>query len=300
MPFSATSGITSAVLNAGDLKTKGVELGVNATPIKTKDFNWNINWSYTQFKSIVGQLYTGVANIFLGGFTTPNVRLVAGEEYGQIYGNAYQRDTKTGKIIVGANGLPLITSGVQKIGNPNAKWLMYMTNTFTYKGFSLSVLMEYKKGGDQYSRNIADLQRNGVAKETAAFARYDASGVLQKPYLFDAVYANGTANTTYVSAQDYYGNSGKYAAAEGFIYNTTWFRIREASIGYTLPVSLLRKTPFGNAEFSLFGRNLYLNAPHYPHLDPEQNALGVSSAQGLEFNALPQTRTMGVSLKLSF
>ena len=196
--------------------------------------------------------------------------------------------------------MPLITSGVQKIGNPNPNYLWYVTNTFTYQGFSLSVLLEYKRGGDLYSRNVADLQRNGVAKETAEFPRYDGAGVLQKPYLFDAVYANGTANTTYVSAQDYYGNSGKYAAAEGFIYNTTWFRVREASLGYTLPATLLRKTPFGNAELAVFGRNLYMNAPHYPHLDPEQNVLGVTSALGLEFNALPQTRTMGVSAKTYF
>jgi hypothetical protein len=147
---------------------------------------------------------------------------------------------------------------------------------------------------------LADLQRNGVALETAEFPRYDAAGVLQKPYLFDAVFANGTPNNVYVSAQDYFGNSGKYAAAEGFIYNTTWFRVREASVSYRLPSELLRKTPFGNAELSVFGRNLFLNSPNYPHLDPEQNALGISNAQGLEFNALPQTRTMGMGLKLSF
>lgn len=300
VPNSATAGITSVVQNAGTIETKGKEIGINLIPIKTKSFDWSVNVSYTQFKSMVKSLSPGVTNIFLGGFTTPNVRLVAGEEYGQIYGNAYQRDSKTGKIIVGANGLPLITSGVQKIGNPNPKYLLGITNTFNFKTFSLSVLIDYKKGGDQYSRNIADLQRNGVAAETAEFPRYDASGVLQKPYLFDAVYANGTPNTTYVSAQDYFGNSGKYAAAEGFIYNTTWFRIREASLSYVLPSSFLNKTPFGSMEFSIYGRNLFLRAPNYPHLDPEQNALGISNAQGLEFNALPQTRSMGVGLKLSF
>lgn len=300
VPNSATAGITSVTLNAGDINTKGFELSINATPLRGKSFDWTINFNYSKFKSIVGSLAPGVTNIFLGGFTTPNVRLVAGEEYGQIYGNAYQRDTKTGKIIVGANGLPLITSGVQKIGNPNPKYIIGMTNTITFKTFSLSFLIDYKKGGDQYSRNIADLQRNGVTKETAEFPRYDGAGVLQKPYLFDAVYANGQPNTTYVSAQDYFGNSGKYAAAEGFIYETTWFRIREAAITYSLPSSLLGKTPFGSMEFSVFGRNLFLNSPHYPHLDPEQNALGISNAQGLEFNALPQTRTMGVGLKLSF
>ncbi|MEO7982675.1 MAG: SusC/RagA family TonB-linked outer membrane protein, partial [Bacteroidota bacterium] len=267
VPFSATSGITSEVLNAGNMKTNGVEAQINATPIKTKSFSWNVNWNYTQFKSIVGTLYTGVSNIFLGGFTTPNVRLVAGEEFGQIYGNAYQRDaTKGNKIIVGANGLPLITSGVVKIGNPNPKYNMYITNTFTYKGISLSVLMEYKKGGDQYSRNLADLQRNGVTKETAEFPRFDAGGVATKNYLFDAVYANGQPNTTMVTAEQYWGNSGKFAAAEGFIYETTWFRIREAAINYMIPASVLKKLPFGSMELSVFGRNLYLHAPNYPHL----------------------------------
>ena len=300
VPVSATAGITSVTKNAGNLSNIGNELSVKVTPVKSKSFKWDIDVSYTQFKSIVDKLETGVANIFLGGFSSPNIRLVVGDEYGQIYGNAYQRDTKSGKIIVGANGLPLITSGVQKIGNPNPKYLLGVTNTLTYKGFAMSFLIDYKKGGDQYSRNLADLQRNGVAKETAEFPRYDAAGVLLKPYLFDAVYANGTPNTTMVSAQDYYGNNGKFAAAEGFIFETTWFRIREASISYDVPSSILNKLPFGNVEFAVFGRNLFLNAPHYPHLDPEQNALGISNAQGLEFNALPQTRTLGVSLRLSF
>jgi hypothetical protein len=303
VPVSASSGITAFTQNAGNLTTRGVELGVNLTPVNSKSVTWNINLAYTQFKSIVNSLAPGVTNIFLGGFVTPNIRLVAGDEYGQIYGNAYLRDPNKGnKIVVGSNGLPFVTANVQRIGNPNPKYTMGITNTVSYKSISLSFLMEIKEGGEMYSRNIADLQRNGVAIETAQYPRYDAAGVLQKPYLFDAVYTNGLPNTTYVSAQDYFGNSGKYAAAEGFIYKTSWFRIREASMTYTLPADFLKKTPFGNATFSVFGRNLFLNSPFYPHLDPEQNVLGVSAqgAQGLEFNALPQTRTIGVGLNLSF
>ncbi len=301
VPVSAASGITTKIQNAGNLGNRGDELALTLTPVKSKSVRWDITYTYTQFKTVVTSLAPGVTNIFLGGFVTPNIRLVAGDEYGQIYGNAYQRDPNKGnKIIVGANGLPLITSGVQKIGNPNPKYTMGILNNLSVKGFSVSVLMEYKKGGDQYSRNLADLQRNGVAKETAEFARYDANGVLQKPYLFDAVYANGQPNTTYVSAQDYYGNSGKYAAAEGFIFETTWFRVREASVSYNLPTSVLNRTPFSVAELSIYGRNLYLHCPHFPHLDPEQNVLGISNAQGLEFNALPQTRSVGVGLKLTF
>ncbi len=301
IPVSATSGITSITKNAGNLSNVGNELAVMVMPIKTKNTTWSVNFAYTQFTSTVDKLENGVTNIFLGGFTTPNVRLVTGDEYGQIYGNAYQRDpTKGNKIIVGANGLPLITSGVQKIGNPNPKWLLGVTNTFSWRGLSLTVLLDYRKGGQIYSRNLADLQRNGVAKETAEFARYDAGNVLQLPYKFDAVYANGTPNTTMVSAEQYWGNSGIFAAAEGFIFDATWFRVREASISFQLPASLLAKTPFGSAELAVFGRNLTLHAPNYPHLDPEQNALGISNAAGLEFNALPQTRNIGMSVRFGF
>jgi TonB-linked SusC/RagA family outer membrane protein len=300
VPYSPAAGIAGVTQNAGDLSTKGFELGINATPLKNANFSWEVNLNYTKFKSMVDKLAPGVENIFLAGFTTPNIRLVAGDEYGQIYGNAYRRDDKTGKMLIGANGLPLITSGVQKIGNPNPKFLMGMTNTLNYKGISFSFLLEYRDGGQIYSRNLADLQRNGATAETAALPRFDAGGVALKNYLFDGVDASGNPNTVYVTAEQYYGNSGKYAAAEGFIYGTTWFRVREASLSYRLPATLLRKLPFGNAEIGVFGRNLYLHAPDYPHLDPEQNVLGISNAQGLEFNALPQTRSYGVNLRLTF
>lgn len=298
VPVSNASGIGSLVQNAGSLTNNGFELAVNLAPVRTKSFSWDINFNYTKIKSVVDDLAPGVANIFLGGFTTPNIRLVKGDEYGQIYGNAYQRDTKTGALLIGANGLPLVTAGVQKIGNPNPKWLMGITNTFSYKGFSLSILLDIRHGGDQYSRNIKDMRANGVSAETAEFPRFNADGTVNKPYLFEGVLANGQPNTTKVSAQDYWGNSGKYVAAEGFILDASWFRIREASVSYRIPASLSQKVSINRAELSVYGRNLYLHAPNYPHLDPEQNALGISNATGLEFNALPQTRSMGVALKI--
>ena len=302
VPVSAGSGVTSVYKNAGKLSTKGVEISVSGTPIKTADFAWNLGVNYTQYKSMVDELAPGVDNIFLGGFTTPNVRLVAGQEYGQIYGSAYQRDA-AGKLLINpSTGLPLATAGIQKIGNPNPKFTMGVTNNFTYKNLSLYVLMDIRKGGDQYSRNIADVQRNGVAIETAEYPRFNADGTANTPYLFDGVYASGTnagqPNTTKVNAQNYYGNSGKYVAAEGYIYDTSWFRVREVSFSYKLNSKLLAKTPFKQFEVGAFGRNLFLSAPNYPHFDPEQNALGVSNAQGLEFNSLPNTRTFGFNLKV--
>ena len=304
VPVSAASGVTSVLQNAGKLSTKGVELLVSGTPIKTANFSWDLGVNYTQFRSMVDELAPGVTNIFLGGFTTPNIRLVAGDQYGQIYGNAYQRNAAGQLLINPTTGLPLATPNVQKIGNPNPDFTMGITNNLTYKNLSLFVLLDIRQGGDQYSRNIADVQRNGVAIETAEFNRFNADGTVTKPYKYDGVYATGAnagqPNTIMVSAQDYFGNSGKYVAAEGFIYDTSWFRVREMALNYKLPSRLLANSPFKQFEIGVFGRNLFLHAPNYPHFDPEQNALGISNAQGLEFNSLPNTRTFGVNLNLVF
>lgn len=298
VPVSNASGIATLVMNAGKLTNKGFELAVNITPVQTRNLTWNINWNYTKLKSTVDEL-SGVPNIFLGGFTTPNIRLVQGDEYGQIYGYAYQRDQKTNELLIDdKTGLPKATPDVKKIGNPNPKWLMGLTNTVSYKGITLSVLLDIRRGGQQYSRNIKDMRTNGVAIETAEYPRFNPDGTINKPYMFKGIYAStGQPDTTHVSAQDYWGNTGKYVAAEGFIVDASWFRIREASISYRIPSHLLKKSPFSHIDVSVYGRNLFLHAPHYPHLDPEQNALGISNAVGLEFNALPQTRSIGASLK---
>lgn len=303
VPVSAASGVTSLYQNAGEIETKGTELTLGLVPIKTKDFTWSINANYTQFKSIVTKLAPGVSVITLAGFTTPNIRLVEGEEYGAIYGNKYQRDAKGNMIIqtTGANaGLPLPTSGVFKVGGSIPKFTVGLTNTFTYKHFTLDVLLDIRNGGDMYSRNLADLRRNGVAIETASKPRFAADNVTPlKNYSFDGVDASGNAVNIPIRADQYWGNSGKYAAAEGFIVNTSWFRVRELNLTMNLPQTLVDRTPFGKIEFGVFGRNLFLKAKDYPHLDPEQNALGASNIQGLEFNANPSTRTIGLNLRLT-
>ncbi|MFM2267003.1 MAG: hypothetical protein RL757_444 [Bacteroidota bacterium] len=302
VPNSAASGITARVTNAGSMTTNGLQALLTIVPVKTSWGSWTTSFNYTQYKSIVDELDPSIDNIFLGGFTTPNIRLVKGEEFGQIYGNAYQRNA-AGQLLLTATGLPQATTNVQRIGNFNPRWTMGVQNTIEIKGFSLGFLLDIRKGGDQYSRNIADLQRNGVASETAEKERLNADGTVAKPYFYEGILPDGTVNSLTnkpVSAQDYWGNSGKYVAAEGFIYDISWFRIREASLSYNIPKGALSKIGVSALEVGVFGRNLFLSAPNYPHLDPEQNALGINNAQGLEFNALPQTRTVGMNVRVKF
>jgi len=306
VPNSSAAGISSVVLNAGSLDTKGWEAGVTITPIKTKDGFWSTTFNFTQFKSVVEELAPGVQNVFLGGFVTPNVRLVVGDEYGQLYGNKYKRDAN-GTLLLNANGFPQPTANVDKIGNPNPDWTLGVSNNINYKAITLSVLLDIRTGGDQYSRNLADLRRNGAVAETAEFNRFNEDGTVATPYKFEGIFetgpnagqVNGGDVEKRLTAEQYWGNSGYHVAAEGFIYDISWFRIREASLTYNLPRKMLDKSPFGALEISVFGRNLFLHSPNYPHLDPEQNALGISNASGLEFNALPQARSYGASLRVT-
>ena len=300
VPVPASSGFTSLVTNAGKLSTKGIELLITGIPIQHGHFSWEASLNFTKFKSIVKELAPGVNNISIGGFTSPNVRLVAGEEYGQIWSNAYARDDQE-RMIIGSNGLPQVTSAVQKVGNPNPKFTMGLTNTFRYKDFSLSFLIDFKYKGDQLSRTIGDLRINGVAAETAEYPRFNPDGTPNTPYLFEGVLADGTPNTIGVTAQQYYGLQGKYVAWEGYVLDATYLKLREANFTYVLPSSLFDTIKFiKGLQVSVYGRNLFIYAPNYPHLDPEQNLLGVSNARGLEFGIQPTSRIIGGSLRVQF
>jgi len=300
VPVPASSGFTSLVTNAGKLSTKGIEVLITGIPIKKEKFTWETTFNFTQFKSIVEELAPGVNNISIGGFTSPNIRLVAGEEYGQIWSNAYVRDDE-GRMIIGSNGLPQVTSAVQKVGNPNPKFTMGLTNMFRYKNFSLSFLFDFKYKGDQLSRTIGDLRANGVAAETAEYPRFNDDGTPATPYIFEGVLADGSPNTIGVTAQQYYGLQGKYVAWEGYVLDATFLKLREATLSYALPSSLFKQVHFiKGLQVSVYGRNLFIYAPHYPHLDPEQNLLGISNARGLEFGIQPTSRIIGGSLRAQF
>lgn len=299
VPSPATSGFTSLRTNAGSLSTKGLEMMLTVVPVKSDKVTWRSVFNFTKFKSIVEELAPGVNNISIGGFTSPNIRLVAGEEYGQIWSNAYERNDQ-GQMIINANGLPRPTSNVQKVGNPNPKFNLGWSNDISYKDFSFSFLLDFKYKGDIMSRTIGDLRIQGVAKETAEFARVDASGAVTTPYLFEGVYQDGTPNTTHVTAQQYYSLQGKYVAWEGYVLDATFLKLREANITYRLPSRLLSgQNLIKSVNISVYGRNLLTYAPNFPHLDPEQNLLGISNARGLEFGFSPTPRTIGGSVRFS-
>ena len=300
VPIAAASGFSSRTQNAGVLETNGIELGLGFVPVKTANFKWAIDVNWSRIRNNVVSLAPGVANIALAGFGTAQTRIEAGQQYGVLYAQTLLRNAN-GQIIVNpATGLPSIDAGgIRFVGNPNPNWTGGITNTLSYKGLTFSVLFDFRNGGDILSRVINDVRRTGTAAETAEFDRFDASGNPTLNYIVPGVFADGTPNNVPISAQQYWSNMYSFNVPGMGVFDASWTRVREASIFYSLPKALLSKTPFGRVEFGLNGRNLFLWT-NVPHIDPETNLSGASNSQGLEFNTMPNARSYGAVLKLTF
>ena len=300
VPVSPSSGFGSFTTNAGELESKGWEVLFRATPIKTKKGSWDLTLNFTRNRTITKRLADGVPNIILAGFTTPNARLEVGKPYGVLYGSVFRRNSK-GELWLNAAGLPVLAPDNVQIGDPTPDWLLGVTNDINIGNFTLTFLLDIRKGGDIFSRNLGDLYRSGAAAETAEFPRFNADGTVNTPYVIPGVGPDGVSpNTVRLSAQQYYSNVWLFGSGERYVFDGSWFRLRELSMSYKIPASALKNSFFGGLEIGVLGRNLFLHAPNYPHLDPENNVLGASNAQGLEFNGAPSTRNLGIFLRANF
>jgi outer membrane receptor protein involved in Fe transport len=300
VPVAGASGFTSQTRNSGRMESNGIELSLDYTAIQTEKFTWNISANWTRLRNNVLELAPGVQNISLGPFTTAEGRIQAGLPYGAIFANTLLRND-AGQLVVNNAGLPIVDGrGVQLVGDPNPNWTAGITNNFTYKGFNLNFLIDIKNGGDLLSRNVGDLRRTGSVVETTEFPRFNADGTSTTPYVIEGVrQSDGQPNTTAISAQQYWGSLFAFNVPGMFVFDASWVRLRELSLSYRFPKSWLEKTPFGQAEIGVNGRNLLLRTP-VPHIDPE-TSIGTNNGntQGVEFNALPGLRTYGVFLKFT-
>lgn len=298
------SGYSRQYINAGDIENRGLELQLMATPIKSEHFSWEttLNFASNTNKIIALHDKTKRANI------TDNNRYATvvvneGEKYGDLYGYAWKRDPQSGKFVVDGSGLPVVEAN-QKLGNFNPKALLGLSNSFSYKGFTLNTLVDARIGGEIVSGTSAYLAAFGVADYTSM---YREGGLV-----LDAVDANGAANTQAITAQQLWtrvSQNGRDGWGEFFTYDMTNVRLRELSITYRL--DLKNTSVFKNAGLSLTGRNLFfiyrgkskLDIPGIGKtknpIDPEA-ALGAGNYQGVEVGLPPSVRTFGLNLKLTF
>lgn len=306
-----STGFTQQIINFGELDNKGWELALNATPVKLSNgFTWDMSVAYTRIRSTVVDAGP-TKEIIVGG---PGTSLATihrnGKPYGQIFGTKNARSAD-GQLLIDPNtGMPFVLQDSEIIGDPNPDFTLGWNNTFSFKGVSLRALIDWKQGGDFYSFTGASLLLRGQLKQSIDREGLRVvPGILGNTQTYEPILDSEGAqikNTIAVTAFDsHFSNGwGAYGADEVNIYDGTVIRLREVSLGYSLPKSVLSKTPFGAVSISVSGRNLWWNAPNVLqdlNLDPEVlGGTAGTNVQGFEYGAAPTTRRYGVNLNLTF
>lgn len=332
---TAASGYTSQVRNAGHIRNRGYEVQLGATPVQSKTgFQWDVNVNYGSNRSKVMKLDDeGLITSYQLYSSGIQILASVGEAYGTLFGSTYVRDNN-GRIVVDDSGLPKISSTSQVLGKFTPDWMGGISNTFTYKSFSLSFLIDASFGGSIFSNTNKTGKYTGVLKnslpgrdadhgglwyyidgannrvplerpnyETSSTGLYYANvngqstRVYQDGILVDGVTEDGAKNTKIVSAENYYHRL--YSIAETNVYDASYVKLREVALTYRLPKTMVRKLHLQDASVTLTGRNLWTIHKDVPNIDPEA-ALTAGNAQGVEAYSLPTTRSFGLNLAVKF
>lgn len=305
VPISGSSGYNSIWMNAATMENKGIEIFASFIPVKTKDWQWTVSSNFTMNKNKVLSLADGVDNIELGGFTGITVNVVAGEPYGSIYSTGFVKDAN-GNVVINDNtssagyGYPIKDNTMKSLGSVSPKWIWDFTNELTYKGISLSFLIDIKYGGLMWNGTKSRLMGFGTAKFTENRGNTVIfTGVKGHVNSDGTITTNGTNDIETTYSEYYFKNigGGSSPAQEQFVEKTDWVRLREITISCDLGKYL--KTPV-LSKMSLFatGRNLFLSTS-YDGIDPETNLMGAQNAQGLDYFNMPNTKSILFGFKLN-
>jgi hypothetical protein len=265
----------------------------------------------------------------------PGIQIIApvGGAYGTLFCTTYQRDG-SGNIIVDENGLPKVSTTSRELGHFTPNWTGGISNTFRYKDFTLSFLIDASIGGKIYSNTNRTGRYTGVLASTLPGRDADHGGVwyyknaqgdnvgiptpdyttsadglyhavvngvdtrvYQDGIIVDGVNEKGEKNNVITSAEKYYHRV--YSIAEANIWDASYIKLREVALTYNLPHAILSKLHLTDASVSLTGRNLWIIHKNLPNVDPEA-AHSTGNAQGYESLSLPTTRSLGISLNLKF
>lgn len=296
--LSDATGFGNRVINAGEVRNRGLELMVNATVVKAGDFNWDMGINLSRNRSEVVSLAPGINSHTLHSIGGANIEARVGESYGNIIGYPFMRN-EDGRKVITDQGRYQRATDLEVLGNIQPDFLAGVTNAFAFKGFILSGLLDIRKGGQIFSYTKYDQMAKGTGIFTEKRDNLIADGVLDNG---DGTYRE---NDIVILAQDYYAGGGPWGnIGEAMVIDADYVALRELSFGYNFSPSFLLKTPFTGAKLSVVGRNLA-----YLYRDPEFKLMGISpetafnssaAAQGYEVRGLPTTRSIGFNLSLSF
>ncbi|MDV7697595.1 SusC/RagA family TonB-linked outer membrane protein [Chryseobacterium soli] len=300
-PVAASSGYQNYFTNGPTVENKGLELEVGYDILKNQNFSWsvNVNWAKNVNKVVDIQdnmNFSSEGSDFFSGNVVPAI--IKGQPLGVLYGTAWERDS-AGSLIIGTNGLPLVSTESQIIGNPNPDWLGGIRNNFSYKNLSLSFLLDIRKGGDIWNGTLARLNRLGVSQASADNR--------SATYVIPGVTESGAPNTVVIDNKTYYtsfvGDGSGSANEQQVEKNINWVRLRDVSLSYNFG-KLLSNTEslsfIKDAQVTFSARNLFL-ITNYKGVDPETSIAGAASnTNGFDYFNNPGTKSYTLSLKFTF
>lgn len=295
--ISKASGYDKRILNAGKITNKGIEVTLGGTVFDLANgFKWETGLNYAFNSNKVVELAEGLDTYTLQERRGLISMAKVGEPYGVLYGIGFAK-ASDGQIIYN-NGLPVVQTAPKALGNIQPKWIGGFSNTLSFKSFVLNVLIDAKIGGDLFDEGTGTARWTGQYEETAV-AREE--GVIGKGVMnigsSDA--PNFVPNDVIVAANQLYGFNNPRRYHEAAIFDGSFVKLREMSLGYKLPQQLVNKFKLQSAKLSIVGRNLALLFRNTPHIDPEVDRFGGNS-QGFAYGELPNSRSLGINLNLGF
>lgn len=310
LPISLANGSINKIQNTGELTTKGFEVSLNISPIKTDNFNWDVNLNWSNPRTKVTQLRTGIENITIGslqGGITINAPLNG--DYGSIWGADFVYDPNGNKV-VGENGAYLSTPDTNHdLGSFQADFIAGLNNSFKYKNFNFSFLIDWKKGGkifslDQYYGYGTGIYANSVGlNDLGNPIRNELSnggGVILPGVMVDPNNPNNyIPNTIRLDRSMSSQVLGTDPPTAAFVYDASYIKLREASLSYTFDKKVLGNTFIQGLTLGLSGSNLWIIHKNLPYADPEAG-LSSGNIQGYQSGVMPTTRNYSFNLKVNF
>jgi TonB-linked SusC/RagA family outer membrane protein len=309
LDVSGASGYSSTVINAGLIENKGFELSVSGTPFTTKSFSWTTSINLARNRSMVKELYPGINVLQLDNNTYSSVPIFLTAEvdkpFGSLIGQAYLRDPKSGKIMLDANNLPLFQTNYN-FGSVLPDLTGGFLNTLRIWKIDVNAMIDFQSGGKFFSWSKMLAVKSGQAAETAGLN--DKGNNVRDPLangggvkVSGVSQSSGRDTTAYVDARSYFRNTLGTKIYEEWLFDASYIKLREVSIGYNLDQKLLGKTPIKAARVALIARNPWMIWQKAPKgLEPSELSYNSGSISWLEKGEFQTVHSYGVSLNLTF
>jgi len=305
---STASGADNYLTNIGELESNGIELTLSGTVIKTKDFEWELSFNYFSNETVVNEIYEGLDEIAVYTTGQFGIYAVKGEAYPQLKANDYARDPQGRIIIDPVSGYPTTQDGLQNLGKTTPDYVLGLTSSLSYKGITLAGTIDYRTGHVYYEQGSDAMEFTGRSVASVSSNRQDfiiPNSVIETS---PGVFVENT-NIPIQNGRQSYWTDVYNEVKSNYVKDATALKVRELSLSYDLPKSILGKTPLKKATVGFVATNPWTWLPEENRFaDPEFKSSVARNGAAIDANAVgvggymesPPLKTYGFKINIEF